>query len=276
MTRSGGRLRSSLRARPSIAFAVGAVVLVGCSDAVTTDRDAAAVTAVTDEAGSTTVSRPSNDASTPITTVTTTTTTTATATTTVDSDAAPTTIESAEFSGDGDSEWCRVSAEMIELSDAFEAAPLDEPTTIERTLNAFVDRMQLIVFVAPEEIVDDVAMSVGAFEEVRRQLASAEYDLGAADLSALELRRPELELSSERIARYNREVCGLDPDAPSSSTVSSTSLPTGIDVRGQAIALLVDGGYSPDQAECIVTGLEDRLSTDDVLAACDVADEGAG
>ena len=189
------------------------------------------------------------------------------------------------FAGDPNSEWCTVAAELVVLSDEFEAASVSDPDEVERTLTAFVDRMALIAFIAPPEIVDDVAQSVGAFGDMLVILEAAAFDLGAADLSAIESQRPALEESSNRIATYNRSVCGLDPDAVEGSEVggvpapvasTSTSIaPATESRRDAAIDLLTDSGYTTEEAECIVNEIENGLATQDVLSACDVSLEGS-
>ena len=189
------------------------------------------------------------------------------------------------FAGDPNSEWCTVAAELVVLSDGFEAASVSDPYAVERTLTAFVDRMALIAFIAPPEIVDDVALSVGAFGDMLAILEAADFDLGAADLSTIESQRPALEESSNRIATYNRNVCGLDPDAVESSEVASIPAPvapTSTSIaratesrRDAAIDLLTDSGYTTQQAECIVNEIENGLPTQDVLSACDVSLEGS-
>ncbi|HUF99732.1 MAG TPA: hypothetical protein VMM60_16515 [Ilumatobacter sp.] len=187
-------------------------------------------------------------------------------------DAVTTTLLS--FTGDPDTEWCSVSAELIALSDEFEAAPVSDAAEVERTFTAFVDRMTLIAFVAPPEIVDDVAISVDAFLQLRELLVAAKFDLGAVDVSSIQSQQAVIAPASNRISTYNSEVCQLDPDAPrATSAPDDPTAPTPDAVREAAIELLTDGGYSVAEAECITDGLQAGTPRATVLTDCGVSSD---
>ncbi len=262
------------------AAAIAVVLGTACSGA---DEAAVATSAASQPTSATLVdptapsesATPSTDTTTPATTTTTTTTL---------ANESPATTAVLSFTGDPDSEWCSVASELVVLSDAFEQASVTDPVELERTFTAFVDRMLLIAFIAPSEIVDDVALSVDAFGAMRVLLEEADYDLEEVDLSPIDSNRDVLEVASNRIATYNRDVCGLDPDAvvstlPSppigSTTTSSSTAPTVDAVRQAAIELLIEGGYTAAEAECIVTAIQDGLSTQGVLSKCRLSLDGA-
>lgn len=209
------------------------------------------------------------------------TTTSPTPPTTTRASESPATTEVLSFTGDPNSEWCAAAAELVVLSDAFEQAWLTDPVELEQTLSAFVDRMSLIAFIAPSEIVDDVALSVDAFGAMRGLLEEADFNLEEVDLSPIESNRDVLEVASTRIATYNRDVCGIDPGAVASTTPSppvgstATSVVPNVDaVRQAAVELLIDGGYTTAEAECIVTAIQQGLPTQDVLSECGLTLDG--
>lgn len=203
-------------------------------------------------------------------------------TTTTTSEHSTTTSTIPMFSGDAGSRWCGVSAELAVLSNEFEAASVTDAAEVERTFTAFVDRMALIVFVAPSDIVEDVVTSVEAFTQLRTLLAGAEFDMTVVDVSSIEGQLADIAPASARIAAYNRDVCRVGSDAVSNSlpplpgSTASAAVPTPDTVRDAVIALLVDGGYTEVQAECIAEGLSVGTPTDAVLSKCGVSLDGAG
>jgi hypothetical protein len=80
-------------------------------------------------------------------------------------------------------------------------------------------------------------------------LIAADYDILNADLSVLD-EDGAGQVATENISTYNEQVCGIADDDDSSDDGSGFETGAGT-IREQAVAELVNSGFTQAEAECV-------------------------
>lgn len=107
-------------------------------------------------------------------------------------------------------EWCALAAELHYLTTQFRQLDADDDDAVRQLLREILDRLAAIEPVSPPKLELDLPVSADAFRLLDTALAEVDYDIAAADLTALEAREAEIAEANIRIREYNREACGLD------------------------------------------------------------------
>jgi hypothetical protein len=177
--------------------------------------------------------------------------------------------------------WCPAGRAVREAGAALDFIDASDPAEVADAVDQLVDRLQEAEAVAPDEIAAAVALTADSAREFQSALAAVEYEIVRADLSSI--LGPDNQVAGRTIDAYNVEVCGFEPTIPSGTSPLDTSTagtgsgddgevvfdPADGPIRDQAIALLVEEGFSADQAACLFDGLD----LDDVAALSDPAVE---
>lgn len=106
------------------------------------------------------------------------------------------------FDGEADSEYCRLSGDLITIDLE------DSPESLRGFYERFDANADQLVVVAPEEIADDVERFVDGVRSIRGALEEVDFDsseLEAADVPVLQ--DPEFPASGNRVIAYSEQVC---------------------------------------------------------------------
>lgn len=107
-------------------------------------------------------------------------------------------------------QWCPTAERLHELTAAFRQLDAADSAAVQVSLVGILDELAQIAEVVPDELADDLAVSTEAFELLDAALAEVRYDLGAADLTALDARADAIATANDRIRAYNAAECGID------------------------------------------------------------------
>ena len=181
--------------------------------------------------------------------------------------------------GDG---WCEFGEQIAEQDLLLSSTDLSNAADIEATFSTLRDRYSAAVRVAPAEIRADVEMVKGAFDAFYDSLDAAGFELLEIDESAFEVFDAEVEAAGVRIDEYGIDECGFVDlatgafdDEPDPLTEAEVEELLGDDafldsIRGDLVALFIEDGYAPEQAECLADVFDVEvflsLETDDRLA----------
>lgn len=196
-------------------------------------------------------------------------------------DAAMSAVGPSESTGDP---WCATARAVREAGSALDVIDASAPAQVEAAVGQLVDRLDAAEAVAPVQIAGAVAVTAASARELQALLSAVGYEIVRVDLSSV--LGPENEAASRSIDDYNVEVCGF---APSSSTEASAEAggdggdggdggvvfdPADGPIRDQAIGLLVDEGFTPDQAACLFDALDlaDAAALSDPAAEAELLD----
>lgn len=111
--------------------------------------------------------------------------------------------------GGSAADWCDYGQQIRDRGEAFESVDFMDPERLQLVLDDMRSVLDDASRVAPSEIRSDVETSREGFEAFYEALEEAEFDVFDADPVALERLGTDLEAATERIADYNREVCGF-------------------------------------------------------------------
>lgn len=184
--------------------------------------------------------------------------------------------------GSSAGDWCAFGEQIAEQDLLLASADLSDPADIESTFSTLRDRYRSAMRAAPAEIRGDVETVKGAFDEFYASLEAAGFELLEIDESAFEVFDAEVEAAGARIDEYGIDQCGfadvaagtLDADPDPLTEAEVTEL-LGDDrflesIRADLVALFIDDGYPPAQAECLADVFDVEvflsLETDDRLA----------
>lgn len=184
--------------------------------------------------------------------------------------------------GSSADDWCEFGEQIAEQDLLLANADLSDPVDIEATFSTLRDRYGTAVRAAPDEIRADVETVKGAFDEFYASLTAAGFELLEIDEAAFEVFDAEVEAAGVRIDEYGIEQCGfadvaagtldVEPDPLTETEVAEL---LGDDeflesIRADLVALFIDDGYGPEQAECLADVFDVEvflsLETDDRLA----------
>ena len=190
----------------------------------------------------------------------------------------------------GGGDWCDFARQVEESNDNldFESSPAE----LESALNEFTDFLDEAKGRAPGEISDQVDMAAEAFQDLKGELADADYDFFNLDLSVFNaLDTPELLAATDDIDIYNEANCGIPRDS-SSTDVGSTDAPSddapaddsGDDdfeipedgtVRDALVTGFVQSGFTQQEAECLANSIspEDLANAQDPTALLAIFDD---
>jgi hypothetical protein len=178
------------------------------------------------------------------------------------------------FTGDSDSEWCVVAADVEAYGDEFDNIAFGDPEEVERAVSTMLSKMEAAERFAPPELADAVATSVAGVQALNEALAAIGYDFLNADLSTID--NAAMTEAGDLIDRYNVEVCGLDIDLSEDESSEDGFDPSAGTVREQITAQLVQLGFTDEEATCIVDQIDfsqvDELDEHAMLAAFDACE----
>jgi hypothetical protein len=178
----------------------------------------------------------------------------------IDLAADETTADEVSYTGDPNSDWCVASRELDRESAAFDEVLFADPDILEAALIEMVAMYEAAALLAPPELVDDVAVSLSTIRQFQAALMAAEYDFVNADLSALDGDDAN-QIANDHIETYNEQVCGIVTDDDGAPEDGVDAGENDFDaafgtVREQAIAELVDNGFTEQEASCVFDGFD--------------------
>ena len=108
-------------------------------------------------------------------------------------------------------DWCELAQRVEDLDAQLDEAQSSEE--IEEVFPAFLAALEQAAEVAPEEIADDVDLTVATFTTLNDELEAVEFNVMALDEEVIEeLDTPEQEAATDAIEAYNLAECGIDPE----------------------------------------------------------------
>lgn len=181
-------------------------------------------------------------------------------------------------------DWCTAARSVREATVAMDEIDPTDPASVEGALTQLRERTEAAAPLAPDEIADDVAVSLDLLRRVDDALAAADYDFVRADLSTIAGDDGASEAADDRIEAFNAEACGIPPMADAAADDETASAdgpvldPADGPVRDQTIALLVERGFTEAEAACLFDNIDlndPDLSTDQeallaLIATCDL------
>ncbi len=176
----------------------------------------------------------------------------------------PTTVPAEEdVDGPGSSDvaaWCGAARLVREASLAMDLIDPTDADAVEAAITQMVDRSADAAPLAPDEISDDVATSLATMRRLEAAHADVDYELLRADLSAVVAGGGSAE-ADDRIEAFNAEHCGFTVDATDDAVADPTDDgrvfdPADGPLRDQSIALLVEEGFTEDEAACIFDNID--------------------
>ena len=176
-----------------------------------------------------------------------------------------TTDDDVTFVGDSDSDWCVAARQVEAASDDFEMIGFGDPEALEVGFGEMLGAFELALQFAPPELEADLEISFAAFQGADAALKAAEYDFLNADLSALDDVDGAVAAANDRIESYNEQVCGIvidDDPAPDDTTLADEAGdgvafdPAAGTLREQVIAEFVSQGFSVEESECLLDGID--------------------
>lgn len=158
----------------------------------------------------------------------------------------------------GDPGWCAAARKVQEASLAMDVIDPTDPEAVEAAITLMLERAEAAAPLAPPELVADVGASLELMRRLDAALAEVGYDFVRADLSGV-LDGGASSAANDRIEEYNAERCGLtlpggedgEDGDPGGHTDGPVFDPADGPVRDQTIALLVDEGFTEDEAACL-------------------------
>ncbi len=176
---------------------------------------------------------------------------------------------------DEPSEYCAVaSAVQAELADFDEAAVLD-PEALEARFPEILSQLGQLQALAPPELRLSHAARAGYFFDLGRELERVDWVAVDADASVLGTTLDE-DIMYFEIDRYDFEICGIDvefdpaddprlrPPEADALDDSAETRTGGITITEQQINSVIEVGFTPTEAACIVDKLD--LTADDPFA----------
>jgi hypothetical protein len=165
------------------------------------------------------------------------------------------------FSGDADSDWCVAARDIDVLVDRLDSEEFNvaDPAAVEAAFSSIVTEFENARDLAPDEIADDVQTSLEGFAMLTDELEAVDWDFLDADLTVIEELDAEMDESSDRIGRYNEEVCGIAyaaADDESASADDGSFDPGAGTAREQMEVGLVELGFTAEEAACIVDNVD--------------------
>lgn len=140
--------------------------------------------------------------------------------------------------GGSAADWCDYGQQIRDRGEAFEAVDFMDPERLKVVLDDMQSVLADAVRVAPSEIRSDVELSRDGFQAFYSALESADFDVFSADPVALERLGTDFEAATERIAEYNREVCGFVDDADDGAALDDLLEDVPSDMRSDAAEAL--------------------------------------
>lgn len=181
-------------------------------------------------------------------------------------DVSATDVSVPEFTGDADSEFCGVAAELEEVSDAEPENPFDS-AFYRDTFTRFNELYPQLVATAPPEIAADVEAERASFEDMQAVFADVDYNFLDVDLGLLP-DSPELDAAKARVDAYLDQVCGIERDRDDDGPREGT-------MRDLLAGTFIERGATAEQAACMVDYLADTEGAGSdfemgigVMAAC--------
>jgi len=176
------------------------------------------------------------------------------------------------FVGDANSDWCVTSRQLDIESDGFDSLDFADAAAVQAAFTEMVGLYQGATQFTPPELENDVEISFSAILAFQEALIAADYDFLLADLSILEDVDGDVEAANDNIELYNEQVCDIPADVDVDADGDGSDFdPNAGTIREQAVAGLVETGFSIEEAECILDRIDitdPNLGTDiDAMAA---------
>lgn len=170
-------------------------------------------------------------------------------------------------------DWCEAARQVEDEFDTLEFLDPNNPATLEQTYTQIVAIMGEAQRIAPPELQAPLATVLAGFTTINQELAAVGWSFLDLDVSVIENLDDQMSQATFDIERYNFEVCGIDngfdpADDPSLQPPDPTfgdTPPLEGSFRDQAVEGLVQSGFTPDEANCLL----DRLDFTDPAAFSD-------
>ncbi len=168
-----------------------------------------------------------------------------------------TNADTVTFTGDPNSQWCVASRELDGANDLFSDVDFTDAEAVEAAVDQMISTYEDVAPLAPPELVDDVAISLGAIKQLEAALIAADYDLLNADLSALT--DDASRGSDDNIEAYNEQVCGIvsdDDGTADGGDAGGDFDPLDGTIREQAVTTMVGLGFTEAEAGCFIDNVD--------------------
>jgi hypothetical protein len=193
--------------------------------------------------------------------------------------------------------WCGVAQELSDLSDTLDDIDPFDPPAIETAYGELRSTADRARSAAPAEIRADVELLADGVAQIDDALAAADYNFLDVDLAFMDDFGDEFDEASDRLDAFNVRECGFDPDDQLDGDLDVGGGDAGTDdadddhsrddlypaagpVRDQIVGELVAGGFTSDEAECIIDNLDmagiasapdDPMAMIEVFDMCDIS-----
>jgi hypothetical protein len=165
--------------------------------------------------------------------------------------------------GDSDSEWCELARDVEAQDDLFSDVDFTDPEAMRAAFSEATEVLEEAADKAPDEISDDVNLSLDTFREYLAVLEEADYDILNIDPTEFEQIGAEAEPAGQRISAYNERVCGIvstdtettDAATDSTDAASATTLPSGT-LGEMLVQQFTAMGMTEEQAQCLVDTID--------------------
>lgn len=177
-------------------------------------------------------------------------------------------------------DWCTAANAVENGMSGLDTLSFTDPIAVERGI-----RQSLAVILAskrlvPNEISADLDETIEAFTVLATALEDVNWVFLDLDLSVLDGLDGAIELATYNIESYNFIECGIGPDPGAPPVISDDGTVEGDaelpelngTIREQAVQGLVEGGFSVEEANCILIDLDftDPAAMSDLTALLDV------
>jgi hypothetical protein len=123
-----------------------------------------------------------------------------------------------DFSGSGSGDFCDL---LREYDQAFADSDIDftDKDAVRQQLEQFAEAIDSLEDEAPDEIAEDVRISVTAFRAYLEAFEAADYDVSKVDQSKITaIDTPEVREAGTRLDQYGQDVCGIEEDSTTPTT----------------------------------------------------------
>jgi hypothetical protein len=168
------------------------------------------------------------------------------------------------------SAWCSAAELLQEAALAMDTIDPTDPDAVEAAITRMIDRTVDAAPLAPDEISEDVATSLATLRLLDAALIDVDYEIVRADLTAVVAGGGSAD-ADDRIAAFNAEHCGFPDRTADGDAAGEVADAAGGDgevddgevfdpadgpLRDQSIALLVEEGFTEEEAGCIFDNID--------------------
>lgn len=161
-------------------------------------------------------------------------------------------------------DWCEAASAVEEGTGALDDLNFSDPVLLEQGLTQALAVITTSKRLVPNAIAGDLDQSIEAFTTLVVALEDVNWSFIDLDLGIIEGLDGPMELATYNIEAYNFNECGIGTDPGLPPVIRDDGTVEGSDdipefdgtVREQVVLGLVQGGFSEDEANCIVENLD--------------------